>query len=349
MKVLGIMSGTSLDGIDFALCEITSENEKYKYELLQAETYTYDNYWINKLKTAQNLTALEFIRLHKEYGKYIGKKANVFINKKLKPDIIASHGHTIFHEPSNALTFQIGDGAFIAAQTQTTCVSDFRTLDTALGGQGAPLVPIGDKFLFSEYKYCLNLGGFSNISYDNNKKTRIAYDISPVNFALNYFAEKQGLIYDEGGKMGREGEINYNLLEKLNNISYYSQEPPKSLAREFFEQIFLPIINTFNIPIYDVFRTIYEHIAVQIEKSVDNIFANKILITGGGANNKFLIEILKSKINNEIIIPQKSIIDYKEAIIFALLGYLRINNIKNTFSSVTGSKCDNYGGVVNLM
>lgn len=343
------MSGTSLDGIDLALCEIDENNSNYTYQILKAQTIEYSNHIIEQLNNAHKLNALDFIVLHKEYGRFLGTQINEFLQNSEKPEIIASHGHTIFHEPDRNLTFQLGDGAFIAAETGITCISDFRNLDTALGGQGAPLVPFGDKHLFPQYKYCLNLGGFSNISFDNHENQRIAFDISPVNFALNHFARKLGQAYDTDGEMGKSGEINLTLLQQLNNLEYYKLNPPKSLAREFFENSFLPVINKHKLSEINILRTLYEHIAMQIANVVDNNSQNKILITGGGAKNSFLTEIIRSKINNQIVIPGTHIVDFKEAVIFAFLAFCRIKNKKNILKSVTGSKHDNYGGVINLI
>ncbi len=220
---LGIMSGTSLDGIDFALCEFSKSNGNWKYKILKTHTFQYPEKWIRKLSSAQDIDIYNFIKLHKDYGTYTGKLANEFLKNTQKPDFIASHGHTIFHDPSDKITFQIGDGAFIAAETKISTVSDFRTLDTALGGQGAPLVPIGDKLLFQEYDCCLNLGGFANISYDIKNK-RVAFDICPVNFILNLLASQKGIPYDKDGELGKMGNINSKLLNELNELLFVLNE-----------------------------------------------------------------------------------------------------------------------------
>jgi anhydro-N-acetylmuramic acid kinase len=145
---LGIMSGTSLDGVDLALCRFKENKGIWKYDILDAFTIPYTSNWESKLRSAHRLNVQDFLLLHNEYGKYIGNLAKQFLEKKPSPDIISSHGHTIFHQPDKGFTFQLGNGAAIAATANISTVSDFRSLDVALGGQGAPLVPVGDKLLF---------------------------------------------------------------------------------------------------------------------------------------------------------------------------------------------------------
>ncbi len=343
-KTIGIMSGTSLDGMDLAAVEFQLKNGKWRFSIVAAETISYDKNWLKKLQTSPTLSGEELIELHSEYGKYIGLQVNRFIEKTgFIPDLISSHGHTIFHRPEKQFTFQLGNGAAIAATTNITTVADFRTGDVALGGQGAPLVPIGDELLFPEFDYCLNLGGFANISYQQNEQ-RIAFDICPVNFVLNYFAEKQGFTFDKNGELGRQGEINAELLEKLNSLPFYSQASPKSLGREWMESEFLPILDSFSISDSDKLRAAYEHIAFQIGKAAKQ--RGKMFLTGGGTFNIFLVERIKKYAHAEIIIPSPEIINFKEALIFAFLGVLKIRGEINCFSSVTGAEKDSSSGVV---
>ncbi|NOZ35221.1 MAG: anhydro-N-acetylmuramic acid kinase [Chlorobi bacterium] len=339
--ILGIMSGTSLDGLDFALCEFEKSDNNYLYKIIKTGFFKYDKKLKKQLETAHKLNAYNFIKFHKEYGKYIGKKATGFLKDVTKPDYIASHGHTIFHKPEEQVTFQIGDGAFITAETGIPVISDFRNLDTALGGQGAPLVPIGDKLLFSEYDYCLNLGGFANISYDK-EGVRMAFDVCPFNFIINKFAQLSGKEYDKNGELGKSGNVNELLLNELNRIDYYNLKSPKSLAREYVEKFYLPVFNKYKIPIKDVIHTFYEHSAFQINKFIAP--DKNILITGGGTHNTFFISLLKKKTENELIIPDNKLIDFKEAIIFAFLGFLRSMRKNNTLASVTGAKNNSSGG-----
>jgi anhydro-N-acetylmuramic acid kinase len=344
------MSGTSLDGIDLALCNFTKENDGWKYHIDDAITVEYDNEWRNRLENAYKLDSFRFIKLHNEYGQFIGKSINSFIkNKKIKIDLIASHGHTIFHKPDEGLTFQIGNGLYIAVTTNTITISDFRSTDIAYGGQGAPLVPTGDSILFSQYDACLNLGGFSNISFRYNNKI-FAFDICPVNIAINYLMKEKFLLYDNNGENARKGIIDKSLLNKLENIKYYKKPYPKSLSREWLESEFIPFINESTISLENKLRTLYEHIANQITFVLNKINITTVLFTGGGVYNKFLMELIKNKINTKtrIIVPDKYTIEYKEALIFAFLGLLRYHNEVNCYASVTGASKDTIGGIIYL-
>jgi anhydro-N-acetylmuramic acid kinase len=344
IKVIGVMSGTSMDGLDLAAVEFTYNNEKWNFCLTDSKTVSYSENWFNKLNNAPNVSGEKLMELHSEYGNFIGIQINKFIKETgFEPDLIASHGHTIFHQPEKHFTLQIGNGAEIATITKTKTVADFRITDVALGGQGAPLVPVGDKLLFSDFEYCLNLGGFANVSFEKDKQ-RIAYDNCPVNFTLNHFAEKQGFPYDKNGELGRQGKLNNILLEELNSLDYYQQKPPKSLGREWMEDTFFPVLESYKIPDLDKMRTIYEHVAQQIAKICTG--RDSLLITGGGAFNTFLIEQIKKHSTLNVVIPKPEIINYKEALIFAFLGVLRIQNKINCFSSVTGASKDSSCGII---
>lgn len=354
-NVIGLMSGTSLDGLDIALCNFKFINQIWQFKILKAKTYNYTDVWKQKLENATKTSAFEFVKLHKMYGKYTGELINDFLKDVLvKVDLIASHGHTTFHLPKQQINFQIGDAAMIAAETGINTVSDFRTLDIALQGQGAPLVPIGDELLFNEYDFCLNLGGFANISFKNKDNIRVAYDICPANMPLNELAKIKNLDYDKNGELGRKGKISNQLLTELNNIEYYKKTPPKSLGKEWYISVFQSITNKYDLSLYDKIRTIYEHIAIQLANSFETpIFEYKIkktvLITGGAAFNVFLMELLESKTNTKIIIPKKEIIEYKEALIFAFLGVLRYNNQTNSLASVTGARKNSSSGIVHIV
>ncbi len=350
--VLGIMSGTSLDGLDLALCHFKYKNGNWKFRIEKAVTIEYSREWRSKLENASNLSGYQLVELHRRYGEFIGFQVNEFLsNCSSIPSIISSHGHTIFHEPQIKINLQIGDGATIAATTGITTVSDFRSLDINLGGQGAPLVPIGDHLLFGEYDFCVNLGGFANISHLNKEKVRVAYDICPVNIVLNSLALEAGSAFDKDGELGRSGNIIKPLLENLNQIPYYFQKPPKSLGKEWLENVVIPILNQNSISVNDKLRTFYEHVAFQIANCLKTDLVNIksptiALMTGGGTLNTYLIELIANQSNTHIIIPDKIVIEYKEALIFALLGVLRIQNQVNCLKSVTGAKYDNCGGQV---
>ena len=350
-----LMSGTSLDGVDLAYCRFKRDRGKWTYRIIHSKTVHYPEHWKKKLREIGNKDAKTFVHAHKEYGKYIGKIANEFIIKNdLKVDFISSHGHTIFHAPAEKITFQLGDGAAIAAQCKLTVVCDFRSMDVELGGQGAPLVPVGDRLLFGEYDYCLNLGGFANISYDNDKNERVAHDICPVNIVLNELAQKCGCAFDNMGKIAASGKIKRPLLDKLNALAFYEMLPPKSLGKEWVIMNFNSPLDKTKISVEDKLSTITEHIAIQLTSAIDrghlnnrtkNIPANcKVLVTGGGAHNKYLVDRIKSLSSNKIVIPYKELVDYKEALIFAFLGVLRMNNEINCLKSATGASEDNIGG-----
>ncbi len=346
-NVIGVMSGTSLDGVDLAYIHFTIDNQKWTFKILESETVSYSNHWINNLKLAVNFSESELENLNQEYTKLLAQIIANFIkkNKIDNLDAVCSHGHTILHQPQNGFTLQIGNLPEIATMTQQNIVCDFRVQDVQLGGQGAPLVPVGDQILFSEYDYCLNLGGFSNISFEEKGK-RIAFDISPVNTVLNFYANQLGFDYDDKGKIARSGNINTKLLEKLNALEYYQKAFPKSLGFEFVKETILPLIESFEIAIEDKLGTFTEHIALQTELVLPNKYG-KILITGGGAYNDFLLERIKNYLPKmEIIIPSSDILEFKEALIFALLGVLKLRDEINVLSSVTGAKMDHSSGKI---
>lgn len=344
--VLGLMSGTSLDGVDIALCSFREKKDSWDIELKYAKTYPYETEWKEKLKNAYNLSGRELMELDRIYGDYLADIINNAISEShIYPEIIASHGQTIFHSPERRMTCQIGHGANISTGTHLPVICDFRSADVALGGQGAPLVPIGDKLLFRDFESCLNLGGFSNISFDLNGQ-RKAFDICPVNMALNELMSHFGLEYDEDGFNGRKGNVNEKLLTQLNALDYYHNEIPKSLGYEWYEKIFNPLIKKSQISINDTLSTVYYHIAVQISSVLNRNRLSNVLITGGGAHNKFLIELIGSMTATKLILPDKNIIDFKEAIIFAFLGLLRFQNRINTLASVTGAQRDSIGGAI---
>ena len=344
-RVLGIMSGTSLDGIDMALCEFTLNSGNWDFRIIASDTFSYTSPWKRILSEAQDYPVDEFMKLHKEYGVYLGQKANEFLDNYDNLDLIASHGHTIIHKPASGVTFQLGDGAMLAASTDAPVVSDFRNLDVGLGGQGAPLVPVGDELLFSDYEYCLNLGGFGNISYSSNGK-RIAYDVCPVNYAINYLARQLSSEYDKDGLLAQKGNVDNELLSVLNSFDFYQKSAPKSLGREWMENVFFPELNTYTLNVYDKLRTIYEHIAINIGKSLEGSKNDQVLVTGGGAFNDFLIELLKKYTPVKIVLPSEQLIEYKEALIFAFLGVLRYREEINCLSSVTGAGKDHTGGCI---
>ncbi|MBE0392004.1 anhydro-N-acetylmuramic acid kinase [Flavobacterium sp. PL002] len=346
-NVIGVMSGTSLDGVDLAHIEFSIINTIWKFKIKETATIPYNKLWIERLKIAVNFSTKALEELNQEYTILLANIINNFIEKNaiVNLDAVCSHGHTILHQPHEGITLQIGNLPDIASLTRQKVVCDFRVKDVQLGGQGAPLVPIGDQLLFSEYDYCMNLGGFSNISF-NNDNERIAFDIAPVNTVLNYYANKLGLDYDDKGQIAKEGTINQALLAELNDLDFYRKSFPKSLGFEFVKERVLPIIESYKITIKDKLNTFTEHIAQQTAAALP-LKKGSLLITGGGAYNQYLI----SRINNllpdlKIIIPAKGILEFKEALIFALLGVLRLKNEINILKSVTGASKNHSSGTI---
>lgn len=341
------MSGTSLDGVDLAHIKFEINEHKWSYEIYECTTISYASELISKLKKGINFNENELSELNIEYTNILGNIIADFIrkNKITNIDAVCSHGHTILHQPEKGYTLQIGNLSEIATIVKQKVVCDFRVQDVKFGGQGAPLVPIGDRILFSEYHYCLNLGGFSNISFEENQQ-RIAFDISPVNTVLNFYANTLGLEYDNKGKISASGNLNSELFEQLNQLEFYSKSFPKSLGFEFVKETVLPILESYSISTEDKMRTFTEHIAFQIGKTLKSK-SGKLLISGGGVYNGFLIERMKAYLPTiEIIIPDEKTIQFKEALIFALLGVLRLRNENNVLASVTGAKHDHSSGEI---
>lgn len=341
-----MMSGTSLDGVDLAYCTFLLKDNHWSFTIEKAITIEYPIDWKYNLKESIYKDKNQLNRLDQLYGIYLGNLCKAFIDEnKLKPDLIASHGHTIFHQPEIKFTLQIGNGKEIAKITTIPTVYDFRSLDVKLGGQGAPLVPIGDKLLFNKYDFCLNLGGFGNISFEKNNE-RIAFDVCPVNIVINQICEQIGLAYDKDGVRAKKGMINSNLLNDLNILDFYKKPFPKSLGKEFIIEKINPLLNKHSLSVEDQLRTFYEHIAQQIATIVRFEKGKTLLISGGGAYNVFLIELIQKQINKEIILPNQEIIEFKEALIFAFLGVLKQRGENNCLASVTGASKDCSGGIL---
>lgn len=349
-KVLGVMSGTSLDGVDIALITLTKTNV-WSFKINTATTIPYPDNWQTKLKEAISYKAKDMETLNTSYTVYLSKIIDEFIAKNTLEgiDAVCSHGHTIKHEPDNGYTLQIGNLQSLATQLNKTVICDFRVQDVKFGGQGAPLVPIGDRLLFKSYDYCLNLGGFANVSQEVND-VRLAYDICPVNTILNFYANKKGLPYDDNGKIASQHPVNTKLLNELNALSFYDKSPPKSLGVEWVNHTILPIIESYNISTEEKIATFTEHCAQQIGKSLNitktSTNSLDVLVTGGGAFNGWLIDRISNHCNSKLHLPDDELINYKEALVFALLGVLRIRNEINVLSSVTGASTDHSSGII---
>lgn len=346
-QVIGLMSGTSLDGIDLACCDFEKRDSSWSFTLLKAETIPYPAHWKDRLLNLIHADAMHYVSTHVALGRMYGTLINEFIAQhNLSPQLIASHGHTIFHQTEKGFTSQIGDGSQIAAITGLDTVCDFRSKDLALGGQGAPLVPAGEQWLFRDYRFCLNLGGIANITF-NDVASPVAFDVCIANMALNEIAGRSGKAYDENGNIASTGKILPKLLLKLNNLDYHKKTFPKSIGREWYEKNILPELNSNIYNDADLLFTLCEHIAQQIGSALQ-LFPfskkDKLLVTGGGAFNKTLISCMRNHLPVELVIPDAGTISYKEAIIFAFLGLLNIRGENNVLAQVTGASRSHTGG-----
>ena len=339
---VGVMSGTSLDGLDLALVRFIYTSV-WEFEVINTQFIPYTKCWEQRLNNALHLSSIELMLLNNKFGKFIGEKVSEFIGDD-KVDLIASHGHTVFHQPEKGLTLQIGSGAEIASATGLKVINDFRVLDVALKGQGAPLVPVGDNLLFANYEMCLNLGGFANISVKSKKEIE-AFDICPVNIVLNALANEIGLPYDKNGRIAANGEVNKGLLNELNKLPFYVKSLPKSLGKEWVNEFVFPLLKSEKDSIENKIATFTQHIVEQLSNVIAKDKGN-VLVTGGGAYNQSVISGLKKNFGDRIVIPEKQIIDFKEAIVFAFLGVLRDVELDNCLQSVTGAFKNNCGGSV---
>lgn len=390
------MSGSSLDGLDIVyvhlqegVSSIKDSSRKWEFSILHAACYPYSKEWRDKLADARELPAGEYLLLHTAYGQYLGEQVQRFIEEHqlhYQVQLIASHGHTTFHSPEHKMTAQLGDGAALAAVTGINVVSDLRAMDVALGGQGAPIVPVGEKLLLQDYAFFLNLGGIANVSAHGASRTAgdgqgggradgggqgfVAFDICPANRVLNSLAGLAGKEYDDDGALAANGKVDEGLLNGLNDLDYYRKPYPKSLANEFGTETVLPMIREAMggiaghpgddgaLTVEDGLRTYVEHIAIQIQRAVEGLtpgtegthsMGARMLVTGGGARNGFLIGRLRellSPLGIEVVVPDGQLVDYKEALVMALIGVLRWREENTVFASVTGASRDSIGGAV---
>lgn len=353
-NVVGVMSGTSLDGVDLAYIAFAKSNT-WTYTIHKAVTIPYNETWKQRLQNGVSLCEKDLLRLNKEYTQYLGGVIKRFISNfdgiypqaqlgnGIDVDGVCTHGHTILHQPEKGITLQIGNLPELVNHIGKTVVCDFRVQDVALGGQGAPLVPIGDHLLFSEYDYCLNLGGFANVSFEE-KNQRIAFDICPVNIVLNGLAEKLGVPFDKGGKMAANGNLISKLLEELNALEFYKLQPPKSLGLEWVQKHIFPLLEKAEATTEDLLHTFTEHVAIQLA----NLFVENtsVLVTGGGTYNSYLLKRVKSHKKVNLVLPSKELIEFKEAVVFGLLGVLKLREEINCLASVTGAERDHSSGKI---
>ena len=347
-NVIGVMSGTSLDGVDIVYVKFI-QNESWSFKIINSKTYKYEDSTADILNDISKKSLEEIKEIDVVYSKMLAKIINEFIDEFSinKIDFVSSHGHTAIHDPSNLITYQMGNLSTLSSEINQKVICDFRVQDVKLGGEGAPLVPVGEKYLFHEYDSFINLGGFANIS-SHVGESLIAYDICPVNIVLNNLSKKIGKDYDNKGSIASSGKLILNLYEKLEKLEYYKSSSPKSLGIEWVDANIFPLINKYSdYPIEDLLNTLSNHIANQISNNLKDI--DKVLVTGGGTYNDYLIDIIRSRTDSKIIIPSKNIIEFKEALIFAFLGVLRYLNINNCYSSVTGASKDHCSGKIFLL
>lgn len=359
-RAIGLMSGSSLDGLDIVFAEFNVQAGKWAFEIKETSCYPYSKEWKEKLTNATLLSAKDYLLLDADYGHYLGQKVNEFIEEKnlhYQVAVVASHGHTSFHLPAQKMTAQLGDGAAIAAVTGLPVINNLRAMDVALGGQGAPIVPMGEKHLWNDFNFFLNVGGIANLSVAGEPPLGgLGFDVCAANRVLNMLAQDAGKEYDEDGNMAKSGIVDETLLEQLNNEDYYKMPHPKSLANDFGTDIIYPIIKDAGISTANALRTYTEHICLQIKKSLTGLknteprtSNSKLLVTGGGALNTFLINRLTdllSKENIDVIVPNAILINYKEALIMAFLGVLRWREENTTLTSVTGASRNSIGGAL---
>lgn len=354
-KAIGIMSGSSLDGLDIAYVQFQETGGKWSYDLQHVHCFPYTAEWRHQLENAIHLSALDYQVLHTAYGHFIGQQVNAFIDMYAlhhKIDLVASHGHTTFHVPAKKTTGQIGDGAAIAAETGLPVVSDLRALDVALGGQGAPIVPVGEKLLLGNYSFFLNLGGIANLSVNNSEKY-FAFDVCPANRVLNMLVHELGKDFDEGGAVAATGKVHTPLLEELNQLEYYAMPFPKSLSNDFGTDVVFPIIQQYDLSTQDELCTFTEHIALQTKEAAKRMPVSlpeaRLLATGGGALNAFLVSRIAEQLkefNIRVEVGDDNLVNYKEALIMALIGVLRWREEYNVWASVTGAAKNSINGAI---
>lgn len=354
---IGLMSGSSLDGLDIALCKVDLDPKDMgvKMELLQADCVAFPSVLQDQLTQGPQLGLRQFLELDATLGQFMAVAVRQFLERtpEVKVDFIASHGHTIIHDPAKGYSCQIGSAAQLAAQTGLTTISDFRNIDIALGGQGAPMAPLIDQVLY-DADVCVNIGGIANLSYSSGMK-RVGFDFAPANQLLNYLSAKLGLAYDDQGKIAQSGQVNDSLLQTMLAVPMITAAAPKSFDNTELQAVFLPILNQSNISIADQLATCVDLIAITFSHCMEDLkkvgtFNGplKVLFTGGGAKNDFLMhrimELCAVDITRVNISAEES--DMKEAMLMVLAGAYRLSGIPNLLSSVTGSMEDNIGGAV---
>lgn len=353
-RVIGLMSGTSLDGLDMAYCELTYADNGWHFTIPVAETQPYDDAWRKTLSHLTEASGEALILADQRLGTWMGQAVQAFIDKHhLDPRFVAAHGHTVFHQPERGLTYQMGNGFALQAACQRPVVMNFRNYDVAIGGQGAPLVPMGDRLLFGDYDACLNLGGIANVSAEVRGQ-RVAYDIGVANMVSNYFVQQTGQDYDDDGQLAASGQVDQSLLDQFNGLDYYAAPFPKSLGYEWVRAHLIRPLEASALSTPDVLATVTQHATEQIAHSLRQLLNEqeqdtaRVLVTGGGAFNGYFMQRLRQHSGETVayVIPEPQLVSFKEALVFALLGVLRVRGEVNCLASVTGAAHDHSAGVV---
>lgn len=343
-QAIGIMSGSSLDGLD--ICAATFKHDQsWSYRLDHFKTCPFPSEIYRRLFNCRSLSGLELHLLDIELGKWIGDQVRQLIDDLgLHPALIGSHGHTVFHQVSRGLSLQIGNGHAIAQGSGLPVITDFRQANVLNGGQGAPLVPIGDALLFAEYSACINIGGIANVSIRKGSEV-LAGDIVPANQVLNRLSQALGYDYDDCGNIARKGKINPEWLSYLNSLSFFKRPFPKSISNEWVQKEFLDSLPDCSTE--DALHTFAHFVAERIAECLDLEKGTRVLITGGGALNTFLIELIAIK-RPELVfeVPNLDLIQSKEALIFAFMGVLRWIGENNCLATYTGANKDLSAGVI---
>lgn len=360
---IGCMSGSSMDGLDICCVEFTGDvnSDLWGFRIMMGETIPYDKDWQDRLNSAANVSGLDLIKLHLDYGHFVGNQVAQFISNNNIENVqfVSSHGHTIFHQPENGITFQLGSGEATSSYLHVPFITDFRSKDVSLGGEGAPLVPCGERFLFRHNDICVNLGGIANVGI-KGRNDNIGFDICPCNIVLNALAarENKRFQYDKDGDLARSGKVIGSILTELDNLQFYKDPPPKSLWKDYIQSEVFPIIDKNNHPTVDLLRTMTEHIAGRVAdacieaKETGEIQSDtepRVLITGGGALNKFLLELITEKLTDAGFVfeaADENTINFKEALVCAFLGLRCLLGQENVFCEITGSRADSVSGSI---
>ncbi len=353
-QVIGLMSGSSRDGLDIVFALIEEQRGKWSYTLEEAVCEPYPEFWQKALDMDLAMPFPAFLELHSAYGRYLGERVMAFIqerNLKHRVHFIASHGHTAYHNPGARTGFALGDGAQLAAITGLPVITDLRSMDLALGGQGAPIVPIGDRLLFSDYPFLLNIGGIANLTMRTDSGY-LAGDIGPANQVFNRLAGRKGMDMDRGGELAAKGKLSPEILQRLADQEYYRLPMPKSLSNEKALALMDPLWES-GLEVEDALATAQAHLVAQIVRSLESVHGRekggRMLVTGGGAFNHQLMAQLSgalAPLSIEPVVPEKELVEFKEALVMALMGVLRWREETNIYGETTGASRDHVGGAL---